>query len=87
MLSITTPTGATVSLTTRWSHTYVVLDHPDAPQDMRNVVVGRIAQGAFQPAPLSAYGLTSATLRALADLLDQHNGAHEAPAGREVPRG
>lgn len=52
----------------------VILDHPDAPFEHRNVEVGRIIefQGrlGFQPAPFSAYALSPEVLRGIARIIE-----------------
>lgn len=70
---ISTTTGTDVWVTTRKStgDRVVVLDHPQAPEDMRMCEAGRVIDGAFQPAPFAAFGLRAAVLRAIADLVDQ----------------
>lgn len=72
---ITTPGGSTVKLKENDGAVEVVLDHPDAPADMRDTVAGRVtdfggARG-FQPVPFAAFLLSPATLRAIADLIER----------------
>jgi hypothetical protein len=50
--------------------TLVIVDHPDAPPDMRHKEAGRIVDGGFQPAPLAAFALRPETLRAIATLIE-----------------
>lgn len=49
----------------------VILDNPNAPDDMRHHVAGRVTYGGFQPALLSAFAFRPDTLRAIADLIDE----------------
>lgn len=70
--SITTPTGTVVTLA-RHPRRVILLDHPDAPTDLRNVEVGRVIGGGFQT-PSANYAMSPATLRAIADLVEQHGG-------------
>lgn len=68
---ITTSTGATVRVDTIDEQTVIILDHPAAPDDMRNLEAGRIVEGmGFQPAPFAEYALRPEMLRAIADLVD-----------------
>ncbi|MGN6403529.1 hypothetical protein [Sinomonas sp.] len=62
--------GTTVSLKPSKDGPLVVLDHPDAPDDMRNIEAGRIILGSYQPKPFCEFGLRSETLRAIADLIE-----------------
>ena len=66
--SITTSTGTTVSIT----EGKVILEHPEAPKDMRVIEVGRIVfEGTgFQPAPFFPGAMATETLRAIADLME-----------------
>lgn len=66
-VSITTSTGSTVTLNDVGR---VVLDHPDAPDDMRHQEAGRVIDGGFQPAPFAEWALRPEMLRALADLIE-----------------
>lgn len=68
--TITTDTGTTVTIAHKDGDTIVVLDHPDAPADMRHKEVGRILDGGFQPHPFATWGAMPATLRAIADLIE-----------------
>lgn len=69
----TTATGTNVYVTTREAtgDLIVVLDNPDAPEDMRMTEAGRIIDGGLQPAPFAAWGLHPATLRVIADLIEE----------------
>ncbi|NKY47982.1 hypothetical protein [Nocardia cerradoensis] len=68
--SITTDTGTIVSVAEKGGETLVLLDHPEAPDDMRNTEAGRIIDGGFQPYPFASWAATPSTLRALADLIE-----------------
>ncbi|MFE2994149.1 hypothetical protein ACFXG4_03945 [Nocardia sp. NPDC059246] len=68
--TITTASGSTVTLTDRDGDLIVLLDHPDAPADMRPTEAGRVIDGGFQPAPFAAWGLRPSGLRAIADLIE-----------------
>jgi hypothetical protein len=68
---ITTPSGTTVDVKQVDGLHVVILDNPAAPDDMRNVEAGRITEGGFQPAMLSAFGMSPTVLRAIADLIEQ----------------
>jgi hypothetical protein len=68
--TITTSTGTTVAIVTEGDLELIVLDHPDAPADMRNTEAGQLIDGGFQPVPFAAFGLTPPTLRAIADLIE-----------------
>lgn len=69
--SITTSTGSIVFLADRDGDTIVLLDHPDAPADMRPTEAGRVIDGGFQPAPFANWALTPEGLRAIADLIEE----------------
>lgn len=69
--TITTSTGTTVSLGRRGTDAVILLDHPDAPTDMRNTEAGRVEAGGFQPAPFAAWAASPETLRAIADLIEE----------------
>ncbi|MFE3052311.1 hypothetical protein [Nocardia sp. NPDC059239] len=73
--TITTDTGSIVTLTERDGDIVVLLDHPNAPADMRGVEAGRVIDGGFQPALFAPWGLTPPTLRALADLIEENTDA------------
>lgn len=66
--SITTDSGTTVTIT----EGKVILEHPDAPEDMRTIEVGRTVYDGtgFQPASFFPAALRPAVLRAIADLID-----------------
>lgn len=66
-------TGGTVRLKESEAGLLVILDHPEAPGDMRNLEAGRIAGGGFQPAPFLAGAMRPETLRAIADLIESIN--------------
>lgn len=71
--SVTTSTGTNVWVATREAtgDRIVVLDNPNAPEDMRMCEAGRVIDRAgFQPAPFAAWALTPEVLRAIADLID-----------------
>lgn len=69
--TITTSTGTTVTLAERRGDTVILLDHPNAPADMRNTEAGRIVDGSFQPAIFAAWSMQPEALRTIADLIDQ----------------
>jgi hypothetical protein len=66
----TTSTGTTVTLQHSPHGDLVIMDHPDAPDDIRNMETGRIVTGGFQAAPFSAVVLQPETLRAIATLIE-----------------
>ena len=68
---ITTSTGTTVSTKPSEHGTLIILDHPDAPGDMRNLEAVRIFRGCFQAAPFSEGAMRPETLRAIADLIEE----------------
>ncbi|MGW5514641.1 hypothetical protein [Nocardia africana] len=68
--TITTDTGTTVCLALKDGDTLVVLDHPNAPADMRHTEAGRIIDGGFQPYPFATWSAAPSTLRAIADLIE-----------------
>ena len=72
MTEITTSTGTIIRLGEQieMGGTLVVLDHPAAPDDMRNREAGRVIDGGFQPAPFAAFTLSPETLRAIAELVE-----------------
>ena len=71
MKSITTDGGTTVSLEEVNGATLVFLDAPDAPEDMKRVEAGRVAEGiAYQPPIFAPFAMRPAVLRAIADLID-----------------
>ena len=78
MKTITTSIGTTVTLKDSEHGSLVVLDHPDAPDDMRNLEAGRLARFSgdwgFQPAMFSEGLIGPETLRAIADLIEAHSG-------------
>lgn len=63
MPEITSPTGTHITLRP---------EHDDQIIRMDGCEVGRVIDGTFQPAPFCAFGLSPVTLRALADLIEQH---------------
>lgn len=71
---ITTANGSTVRVEEHHGDQLVILDHPDAPEDMRDSVAGRLVEfgGAlgFQPAPFAAFCMGPESLRAIADLVE-----------------
>jgi hypothetical protein len=72
---ITTKNGSTVKIDLHPTGALVILDHPDAPEDMRHKEAGRIidvgGELGFQPAPLAAFAMRPDVLRAIADLIEQ----------------
>jgi hypothetical protein len=64
-------TGTTVALVEKGGDTFVVLDHPAAPADLRNAEVGRMVEGTLQ-VPFVEFGLSPLTLRAIADLIEEN---------------
>jgi len=75
-MSITTGGGTTVTLEACCPAcvvTVITLDHTEAPDDMRNLEVGRVTDsGGFQPHPRAEFAMSPEVLRAIADLIDQH---------------
>lgn len=72
-MRVQTSVGGTVSLVAGPDDLLlVVLDHPEAPEDMRHLEAGRIIHGGFQPAPFAEYGLRPETLRIIAALIEDH---------------
>ncbi|WAB09161.1 hypothetical protein SEA_EESA_51 [Arthrobacter phage Eesa] len=73
--TITTASGSTVRVEEFEGERVVVLDHPDAPDDMRDTVAGRLAVldggRGFQPVPFAAFLMSPEVLRAVADLLER----------------
>jgi hypothetical protein len=70
MNNIALSNGTILSLDTEGANVLVLLDHPDAPEDMRNVEAGRIIGGHFQPMPFVNFGMSPEALRAIADLVE-----------------
>lgn len=69
--TITISTGSIVSLAEdAFGDTMLLLDHPNAPADMRPTEAGRVIDGGFQPAPFANWALTPEGLRAIADLIE-----------------
>lgn len=70
---ITTSTGTDVHVTTREAtgDRIIVLDNPNAPDDMRMCEAGRVIDGGFQPAPFVAWALSPEVMRAIATLIDE----------------
>ena len=72
MTTYSTTTGTTVHVTDEGC---VIFDNPGAPEGLRTVEVGRIAEfegnTGFQPKPFFAGLLGSETLRLLADIVDR----------------
>lgn len=70
--------GTTVTLKDSVDGPLVILDHPDAPKDLRNLEAGRIvtqpAGAGFQAAPFSVGAMRPETLRAIADLIEANHG-------------
>lgn len=66
-----TSVGGSVEIREEEGDSLVVLAHPDAPDDMRDVVAGRIVDGGFQPAPFAAWAVRPETLRIIADLIEE----------------
>lgn len=71
MSKITTERGVIVETREYEEGALVIVDHPQAPSDIRNLEVGRIVGGGFQPAPFLAGALSPSTLRAIADLIEE----------------
>lgn len=74
----TISTGSTITVSEPRFDGNVLIhaDHPDAPADMRNVELGRIAEQpgrgyGFQPAPFSAALLSPEALRTIADMIEE----------------
>lgn len=67
----TTSTGSTVTIQHSERGPVVLLDHPDAPADLRHAEAGRIVECTFQPVAFCPFGLRPETLRAIADLIDE----------------
>lgn len=68
----TTSTGSTITLRDdEHNGQLVILDHPEAPSDMRDLEAGRVIDGGFQPAPFAAFALSPEALRAIADLIEE----------------
>lgn len=74
MTTKTTPGGTTVTLTNPgYGNREIVLDHPDAPADLRNIVAGRIIDGGFQtPIIGQPIAMSPDSLRAIADLIEEN---------------
>lgn len=79
-MSITTSTGTTISTAPSEHGPLIILDHPDAPNDMRLREVGRIVDGGFQPEPFAIWTVSPETLRGIADLIDAAHQAANEPA-------
>lgn len=73
-MSHTTSSGSTVTVIPSDAGPLIVLDHPEAPEDLRNAEVGRVIEGSFQPAPFCVVGLRPEMLRAIADLIEEGAG-------------
>jgi hypothetical protein len=74
---ITTSNGSTVEIKQDGAHALVILDHPDAPTDMRDYAVGIVVNGpgpvsgkGFQPTPFCVGAMSPEVLRAIADLIE-----------------
>ena len=69
---ITTSAGISVWVVTRRAtgERIIILDHPEAPKDMRWTEAGRIISGHFQPAEPVDFAMSTEVLRAIADLMD-----------------
>ena len=68
---ITTSSGTTVDVQKIDGEQVIILDHPDAPEDMRNIEAGRIVEGmGFQPAPFALFALRPEVLRVIAGLVE-----------------
>lgn len=74
MTTKTTPGGTTVTLKeSEYGDQEIWLDHPDAPADLRDLVVGRIIDGGFQTPVLSRpIAMSPDSLRAIADLIEEN---------------
>ncbi|WP_280357120.1 hypothetical protein [Nocardia otitidiscaviarum] len=71
--SITTARGSIVTLSDQNGRLVVLLDHPDAPAEMRPTEAGRVVDGGFQPHMFADWALTPEGLRAIADLIEEHS--------------
>lgn len=74
--TITTDTGTVITLNGLDGTVY--FDHPDVPANLRNTEAGRILYGGFQPTAVAAWAVSPATLRALADLIENAETVTEA---------
>lgn len=66
-----TSTGTTVSIVQESDGSYVYLDHPGAPADMRPAEAGRVIEGRFQSAAFCAFAMSPEVLRTIADLIEE----------------
>jgi len=48
----------------------IFLHNEDAPEDMREVVAGRVLHGTFQFAPMAPFTVSPQVLRKIADLIE-----------------
>ena len=69
MPETTSPTGTRITLRAEGDNEIVRMD---------GVEVGRVVDGTFQPVLFCPFGLSPGTLRALADLIEQHEAADHA---------
>ena len=69
--SRTTSTGTTITIHTGPRGRTVVLDHPDAPADMRHTEAGRVIDRGFQPAPFAPFAMSPEVLRHIASLIEE----------------
>lgn len=71
---ITLSNGTTVDVKQVDGDQVVILDNPQAPDNMRNVEAGRIVDfggaSGFQPAPFALYALRPEALRVIAGLVE-----------------
>lgn len=72
----TTSTGTTITIEDRHDfvdgkYRAVILDNPNAPEDLRHGEAGRIIGGGFQPAPFAEFALSAEALHIIADLIEQ----------------
>lgn len=67
----TTSTGTTVTVRLLAGDWLVTFDNPNAPGHMRDLEVGRVVDGGFQPHPFAAFAITPETLRAIAELVEE----------------
>lgn len=74
MTTKTTPGGTSVTLKeSEYGDREVILDHPHAPEDLRDVVVGRVVDGGYQPPFMPPpVAMSPDSLRAIADLIEEN---------------
>lgn len=79
-MNTTTSTGTTVTVENHHRDRVIILTNPAAPYDLRRVEAGRLIGGGFQPAPFAPFGLTTETMRIIADVIDRENGVGQVDA-------